>query len=106
MQSFELGDLQASHASAGQRYHEFLRVPALNCGLYVLPAGKPDPQQPHAEDEVYYVISGAGRFSALEQDIAVGPGTVIYVAAGDEHRFHAITEDLTILVLFASGAGG
>ena len=103
MQSFELSELQTAHAAGGQLYHEFLRVPALNCGLYVLPAGQPDPQQPHHEDEVYYVISGAGRFTALDQDIEVGPGTTIYVAAGDEHRFHAITEDLTILVFFASG---
>jgi mannose-6-phosphate isomerase-like protein (cupin superfamily) len=106
MQSFEIAELEARRAASSQLYHEFLRVPALNCGLYVLPAGKPDPQQPHDEDEVYYVISGAGRFRALDQDVAVGPGTVIYVAAGDEHRFHDITEDLTILVFFASRSGG
>jgi len=102
MQAFELAALEAEHAARGQLYYEFLRVPALNCGLYILPAGQPDPQQPHEEDEVYYVISGAGRFTAGDQDIEVGPGSVIYVSAGDEHRFHSITEDLRILVFFAS----
>jgi mannose-6-phosphate isomerase-like protein (cupin superfamily) len=102
MQSFELRDLVAEHAAKGTLYHEFLRVPALNCGLYILPAGAPDPQHPHDEDEVYYVISGSGRFVAGDEDVDVGPGTIIYVAAGDEHRFHGITEDLQILVFFAS----
>lgn len=104
MQSFELADLIERQAKGDGPYLEFLRVPALNCGLYVLPAGKPDPQQPHDEDEVYYVISGHGRFTCENEEIAAGPGSIIYVKAEAEHRFHSITEDLTILVFFASGA--
>jgi len=103
MMAFELKRLLDVHREGGQLYHEFLRVPALNCGLYILPAGQPDPQQPHDEDEVYYVISGRGRFVAGDEDVEVGPGSVIYVAARDDHRFHGITEDLQILVFFASG---
>ncbi len=104
MQAFQLDQLREAHRTAGQLYHEFLRVPALNCGLYVLPAGQPDPQQPHDEDEVYYVISGVGRFEAGHDDVSVGPGSVLYVATGEPHRFHSITEDLEILVFFASWA--
>ncbi len=104
MHSFELDALAAEHASSGKLYHEFLRVPSLNCGIYVVPAGEPDPQAPHDEDEVYYVIRGAGRFVASGEDISVGPGSIIYVEAGDDHRFHSITEDLQILVFFASKA--
>ena len=104
MESFELDALRSAHQQGGELYHEFLRVPALNCGLYVLPAGKPDPQHPHAEDEVYYVISGQGRFQSGEEDVEVGPGSVIYVPAGDPHHFHSITADLEILVFFASGS--
>ena len=102
MEKFELAEL-AERQQAGERpYLEFLRVPDLNCGLYVLPAGKPDPQQPHTEDEVYYVINGSGRFSAEGRDEPVGPGTILYVAKHVEHRFHDITEELSILVFFAS----
>ena len=106
MNAFSLAELRAAHGAAGQLYHEFLRVPALNCGLYILPAGGPDPQQPHDEDEVYYVIGGRGRFQAGEDDVEVRPGAVLYVAARDPHHFYDITEDLEILVFFASGAPG
>ena len=41
-------------------YREFLRVPDLSAGLYVLEAGATDPQSPHTEDELYYVVAGRG----------------------------------------------
>jgi mannose-6-phosphate isomerase-like protein (cupin superfamily) len=101
MHAFELGDLQAQRRASGALYHEFLRVPALSGGLYELPAGAPDPQKPHTEDEVYVVMSGRGRFTAAGEDTGVAAGTVLYVPAGVEHRFHTIEEDLSIVVLFA-----
>lgn len=39
-------------AQAGKLYGEFLRVPALSAGLYVLAAGATDLQRPHHEDEM------------------------------------------------------
>ncbi len=101
MQSFELADLLARHREAGRLYLEFLRVPALSTGLYILPAGGTDPQQPHDEDEVYHVISGRGRFTADGAEREVQSGSTIYVAAHAAHRFHGIAEDLVILVFFA-----
>jgi mannose-6-phosphate isomerase-like protein (cupin superfamily) len=101
MQSFELAALLEQHGAAGKLYLEFLRVPTLSAGIYRLPAGSVDPQQPHTEDEVYYVISGRAAFTCDGQTIPANPGSTIYVAARAEHRFHDITEDLTILVLFA-----
>jgi mannose-6-phosphate isomerase-like protein (cupin superfamily) len=101
MQAFELAELRARQAAGEKLYLEFLRVPALSMGLYVLPTGGTDPQKPHTEDEVYYVIAGRARFSCEGQVIPVQAGTTIYVAAGDEHRFHDIEEELTILVFFA-----
>jgi mannose-6-phosphate isomerase-like protein (cupin superfamily) len=101
MQAYDLAELLAAHTEAGALYHQFLRVPALSVGLYLLPAGKPDPQQPHREDEVYYVVSGRGRITVADEDRAVQAGSVVFVAAEVEHRFHTIDEDLTILVFFA-----
>jgi mannose-6-phosphate isomerase-like protein (cupin superfamily) len=98
---FELARLLADHQSAGRLYHEFLRVPALSVGIYKLPAGATDPQQPHTEDEIYYVIDGDATVWVAGEERSVGPGAVIYVAAGVEHRFHTITADLTLLVFFA-----
>ncbi len=101
MDAFEVRDLAAQQAQTGKLYLEFLRVPALSVGLYVLPADGTDPQQPHSEDEVYYVVSGKGMIRVGDEDRAVQAGSVIYVAIGVEHRFHSITEAMQILVFFA-----
>ncbi len=76
-------------------------MPALSAGLYVLPAGAADTQSPHTEDEVYYVLAGRGAIHVEGEDRPVEPGSVIFVKAGDAHRFHSITEELILLVLFA-----
>lgn len=102
MNAFELADLLAAQQASGMQYHEFLRVPALNAGIYVLAAGSNDQQQPHAQDEVYYVVEGTAMFTCDGQaDVPVKAGTVLYVEAGIGHRFVNIQSDLTILVLFA-----
>ncbi len=106
MDAFEFSQVVEKQQKSGKLYLEFLRVSALSAGVYVLPAGQPDPQQPHHEDEVYYVVSGRGMIRVAEEDRQVQAGSVIYVAAGVEHRFHSITEDLRILVFFAPAETG
>jgi quercetin dioxygenase-like cupin family protein len=103
MQIFRLNDLVAE--GRNQRWQEFLRVASLSMGLYRLKAGQADEQRPHAEDEVYLVISGKASFRADGQDQAVAPGTLIFVERSAEHRFFDITEDLTVLVFFAPPEG-
>jgi len=98
---FQLSDLNQQRTQAGKRYMEFLRVPAMSAGIYVLSAGGTDPQSPHKEDELYYVVRGKARIRAGTEDQAVGEGSVIFVAAGVPHRFYDITEELLILVFFA-----
>jgi quercetin dioxygenase-like cupin family protein len=105
MQAFELADLITQCHQSGQPYLEFLREPACSVGIYMLPAGGIDLQQPHSEDEVYYVVSGQGAIWVADEDRAVAAGSVVYVAAGVEHRFHSITADLVILVFFAPAEG-
>ena len=73
----------------------------MSAGLYVLPAGSSDPQQPHHEDEMYYVVRGRARFKASTEDREVSAGSVIFVAAEVEHLFYAVTEELAVLVMFA-----
>lgn len=101
MDAFELSQLLEQHKQMGKLYLEFLRVSTLSLGLYTLSAGATDPQQPHAEDEVYYVISGRGSVHVGAEDRLLEAGSIIFVAAKVEHRFHTITEDLTLLVFFA-----
>jgi mannose-6-phosphate isomerase-like protein (cupin superfamily) len=98
---FQITELESQRNKAGKRYFEFLRVPAMSVGVYVLPAGATDPQSPHTEDEMYYVLSGRGRMKSGQEDQVVGPGTVIFVAAGVDHHFYEVIENLTVLVFFA-----
>ena len=101
MQSFELSELMSQHQASNKLYLEFLKVPDLSMGLYVLPAGGVDPQSPHTEDEVYYVVSGKAQIKVADEDRDVQAGSIIYVAKNVEHRFHSIEEELMVLVFFA-----
>ena len=101
MDAFELQQLLDERSRTQRAYLEFLRVPSLSAGVYVLPAGGIDPQQPHTEDEVYYIASGRGAISVAGESRDVVAGSVVFVKAGDDHRFHSIVEELVILVFFA-----
>jgi quercetin dioxygenase-like cupin family protein len=98
---FNTQELEAERATSRKLYREFLRVPAMSAGLYVLPAGATDPQRPHHEDEMYYVLRGKARFKAADEDQEVSAGSVLFVAAEVEHRFYDIAEELAVLVFFA-----
>ena len=103
MDTFEMADLIAAQKELGERYLEFFtaNTGTLSLGLYVLPEGDTDPQQPHTEDEIYYVVSGMARIQVGDEDQAVKAGSVIFVETGVPHGFHSITETLTLLVVFA-----
>lgn len=101
MDSFTLAELQARRAESGRLYHEFLRVPTMSAGVYELAAGAEDPQQPHTEDELYYVVRGRAQIRVGTEVTPVATDSLIYVAARVEHRFFDIVEDLTVLVFFA-----
>ena len=96
-----VGEIDQQRALSSKLYREFLRVPAMSAGMYVLPAGATDLQRPHHEDEMYYVVRGKGRFRAGDEDREIAAGSVLFVAAEVEHRFHDITEELAVLVFFA-----
>jgi mannose-6-phosphate isomerase-like protein (cupin superfamily) len=107
---YQLEDLSAEQTASSRRYLEFLHVPAMSAGLYVLPANGRDEQKPHQQDEMYYVVRGRARMQITRgetshgdtsEDRLVKSGTVIFVEAGTEHRFHSIEEELVVLVFFA-----
>jgi mannose-6-phosphate isomerase-like protein (cupin superfamily) len=98
---FHISNLSEQREKLGKRYLEFLRIPAMSAGVYVLPAGGTDAQSPHQQDELYYVVSGRARMRAGSEDREVTSGSVIFVAAQVEHRFYDIAEELVVLVFFA-----
>jgi mannose-6-phosphate isomerase-like protein (cupin superfamily) len=98
---FHLEDLNRQQAAKGKLYLEFLRVPAMSAGIYVLPTGASDPQKPHREDEMYYVVRGRARMQIGAEHAQVRAGSVIFVEAEAGHRFYDIEEELEVMVFFA-----
>jgi len=97
----KIDEIERQRAQSGKLYQEFLRVPVMSAGLYVLPVGATDLQRPHHEDEMYYVIRGRARFRVGTEDREVSAGSVFFVAAEVEHHFFDISEELAVLVFFA-----
>lgn len=100
MDAFELADVLDRQSASGQAYLEFFKVADLSVGLYVLEPGEPDRQQPHSEDEVYYVAAGRARVTVGDEVREVREGSIVFVPAGVPHRFHDITAELRLLVVF------
>ena len=101
MQQFTVSKIRRQRAQGNSPYQEFLRVPTMSAGVYELAAGEEDKQQPHTEDELYYIVSGKATLLVGDDDVPVEAGSLVYVPAHIVHRFHSIIEALTILVFFA-----
>lgn len=100
--AFEFAELDAKRAESQRPWLQFLKVPTLSTGLYVLKAGSDDRQPVHDEDEVYYIASGHAVLKVGTEDQQVKPGSIVFVKAGVPHRFHSIKEDLKVLVFFSA----
>lgn len=103
--AFDLSQIAEQRRRSGESWLEFLRVPDMTLGLYVLAAGADDTQTPHTEDEVYYVVSGRALLRVGDEDLEARPGALLFVPANAVHKFHTIREELTTLVFFAPAEG-
>jgi mannose-6-phosphate isomerase-like protein (cupin superfamily) len=88
----------------GDRSIELFRHGTLTVKLYA-PRGN-DPQTPHSRDEIYVIASGSGRFQRGKEEVSFGPGDMLFVAAGEEHRFLEFTDDFATWVFFYGPEGG
>jgi mannose-6-phosphate isomerase-like protein (cupin superfamily) len=88
----------------GERYIELFRHGSLVVELYA-PRGN-DPQHPHTRDEIYVIASGSGRFLRNENEIPFGTGDILFVAAGEKHRFAEFTDNFATWVFFYGPEGG
>ena len=77
----------------------------LSLGTYSIPAGGLDDQTPHTEDEIYMVRSGRATLVTTSGIVDVVPGSVVFVPAGEPHKFTEISEDLALVVVFAPPYG-
>lgn len=82
------------------RYIEPFVKDMTSLGMYA-PVGQ-DNQQPHTQDELYFVVSGSGIFVHDGERTAFGPGDALFVAARTHHRFEQFTDDFATWVVFWS----
>jgi quercetin dioxygenase-like cupin family protein len=101
----DAGRFTPPSGQAGNHWVEQFRVADLSVGTYSIPRGGIDDQEPHTEDEISVITAGRAVLRAGPDSAAVAPGSVIYVAAGEEHRFTDVAEDLAAIVLFAPAEG-
>ena len=97
-----LANLEAT--ADGKRLHYPIRHGTMRVGVYA-PSPR-DPQGPHDQDEIYIVISGHGSFIKAGERRPFGPGDLIFVEAGAEHRFEDFTSDFATWVVFWGPKGG
>ena len=105
MEPISLEAVRERHDAGDEPFYEFLREGELSVGRYVLPAGGDDPQEPHTEDEIYYVLEGVADVEIDGEVHPVEPGDVVYVGRGVDHRFLHIERRLELLVVFAPPEG-
>ncbi|MFO7706082.1 MAG: cupin domain-containing protein [Halopseudomonas sp.] len=98
---FNIDELSAQNATNDLPYLEFMRVESMSAYIYELPAGAADEQTPHDQDEIYYVVKGKSDFTVDGGTVAIKPGDILYVKKFAQHLFSNITEDLSLLVVFA-----
>src|SRR3972149_2150240 len=90
--SFTLHDaLKRLPGAEGKRFATIFEHGTLVVEIYA--PSEIDPQQPHSRDEIYVVIQGSGTFINGLVRHPFGPGDVLFVPAGVEHRFVDFTED-------------
>ena len=86
-----------------------LAVPIFSHGTLAVELYTPvgdDPQKPHSRDEIYFVARGNGRFFDGRDSYPVGPGSFIFVPAGQVHRFEDFSTDFAVWVAFYGPEGG
>lgn len=98
---FSIDELSAQNATTDLPYLEFMRVESMSAYIYELPAGATDEQTPHDQDEIYYVVKGRSDLTVNGETVAIKPGDILYVKKFTQHLFSNITEDLSLLVVFA-----
>ena len=81
-------------------FHTFINKQSLAAGILFLKPGEEDTQEPHDDDEIYYIISGDGYLKINNKDYQVSEGKVFFVAKNVKHYFFGNSKNLTVLYFF------
>lgn len=87
--------------NSDEYFHTFINRVNIAAGVLVLEPGKEDTQEPHASDELYYVIRGDGFLKINDKDYAVSEGRAYYVQKNIPHKFFGNKKELVVLYFFS-----
>ena len=88
----------------GERFVKAMAHGTMSVELYA-PEGV-DPQQPHAQDELYFIQTGTGEFVLQGERCRFEPGSAFFVPAGAAHHFENFSADFSTWVVFWGPQGG
>ena len=86
--------------NSDEYFHTFINKQSLAAGVLVLQPGEEDTQEPHQNDEVYFIIKGNGFLKIKNKDYSVEPNKMYFVGKEIEHYFHGNTKELVVLYFF------
>ena len=101
MQIIENAGVFTAPGADPNHFVEQFRSADLSVGTYSIPVEGVDDQTPHSEDEIYVVYAGAATIVTPSGAERISAGSVIFVPAGEDHRFEDISADLAMVVMFA-----
>ena len=95
---------KAVPTSDGRRWEALFQHGSLEVEIYA-PRGT-DPQNPHKKDEVYVVAQGSGTFVRGSERVKFVSGDLLFLPAGETHRFEEFSDDFAAWVIFYGPEGG
>ncbi|MEO1136391.1 MAG: cupin domain-containing protein [Pseudomonadota bacterium] len=99
--AFDLEEIARLNAASDGPWFQFFDNNTMFSGLYEIPAGGEDRQNPHRVDELYFVTKGKAALVADDKRYPAKPGSIFFVKADVAHKFVDVEEDLQVLVFFS-----
>ena len=97
---FNLKDNLEKIKTSNSYFHTFINKDSLAAGILILKPGEGDTQEPHENDEVYFVLSGNGYLKIKNKNYKVSKDKLFFVAKGVPHFFHSNTNESQSFVFF------
>ena len=97
---FNLKDNLDKIKKSDSYFHTFINRDSLAAGILMLKPGEEDTQEPHENDEVYFIISGNGFLKIKNNDYEISKDKLFFVGKDVPHYFHSNTKELKVLYFF------
>jgi len=97
---FDLTSYLGKIKKSSSYFYTFINKSSLAAGLLLLQPGEKDTQEPHDNDEIYYVISGDGFLKIKNKDYEISKDKIFFVEKNVDHYFHGNSKELKVLYFF------